>query len=194
MIAVIDSGGANLSSIVFAFKRLEATIEVTSDPEFIRNAEKVILPGVGAAGSVMAALETKNLVDCIRSLTQPVLGICLGMQILFDVSDEGPVPGLGLIDGRVQRIPFRSGLPVPHMGWNRVKSLRPSALLGEDEGAHFYFVHSFAVPMGPSVSAVADYGVRLPAIVERQNWFGVQFHPERSGPAGARVLKRFLDL
>ena len=195
MIAIVDSGGANLSSIQFALERLGAESAITRDPDVIERAEKVILPGVGAAGSVMRSLRAGGLVDCVRELGQPVLGICLGMQILFARSEEDAADCLGLLDGTVSAIARRPGFPVPHMGWNRVHATSPCRLLpAEDEGAHFYFVHSFAAPPGPPVCAVTDYGGPVAAVLEWKNWHGVQFHPERSGAAGARLLERFIRL
>lgn len=194
MIAIVDSGGANLASLRFAFERLGVGAEVTADPKRIQSSSHVILPGVAAAGAVMASLREKGLVDLLRGLRQPTLGICLGMQILFEGSDEGDVSCLGLLPGRVRALSAEPGFPVPHMGWNRVRATPSCRLLGEDDGASFYFVHSFVAPPGPWVAASAAYGGDVPSIVEHQNFLGVQFHPEKSGPAGARLLRRFLEL
>lgn len=203
MIAIVDSGGANLASLRFAFERLGVLAEVTADLRRIQASSHVILPGVAAAGAVMTSLREKHLVEALRGLRQPTLGICLGMQILFEGSDEGDVSCLGILPGRVRALSAKPGFPVPHMGWNRVHATAPVAagagasprsLLGDDDGASFYFVHSFAAPPGPWVAASATYGDEVPSIVEHQNFFGVQFHPEKSGPAGARLLRRFLEL
>lgn len=192
MIAVVDTGGANLASVLNALARLGAKAEVTADPFQVRAAGRVILPGVGAAPEAAARL-TGELGAAVRGLTVPVLGICLGMQLFFEESEEGPARGLGFLPGTVKRL-SPVGLAVPHMGWNAVaRTGGENALLdGVPDGTHFYFVHSYAAPMGPWVEAVCGYGGPVPAVVRRDNFHGVQFHPERSGPAGARVLKNFL--
>lgn len=192
-ITVIDSGGANLSSVLFALERLGAKATLTADREVIRSSPKLILPGVGAAGAVMRNLENKGLLPTLRALRQPVLGICLGMQIMFERSEEGDVECLGVIPGTVTRIPARPDHPVPHMGWNRVEAVAECPLIGGSSD-YFYFVHSYMAPRGAAVRGVADYGGPIPAVVQKDNWLGVQFHPERSGTAGARLLQRFLTL
>jgi glutamine amidotransferase len=198
MITVIDSGGANLSSVLFALDRLGVKNRLSRDPEVIRRSEKLILPGVGAAGSVMGNLRALGLVDSLRALKQPVLGICLGMQILYERSEEGDVECLGVIPGTVKKLVPGPGLTVPHMGWNEVRCLPGRAdcplFPAEVSSESFYFVHSFVAPAGNAVQAVAIQGVEIPAIVQSGNWFGVQFHPERSGAAGARLLARFAGL
>lgn len=194
MIAVVDTGGANLASVLNALARLGETGEVTADPARVRAAERVILPGVGAAPEAAARLKGA-LGDAVRGLTAPVLGICLGMQLFFEDSEEGPARGLGLLPGTVKRL-APAGLAVPHMGWNSIRRTGgENALLdGVPDGTHFYFVHSYAAPTGPWVEAACDYGGPVPAVIMKDNYHGVQFHPERSGPAGARVLKNFLAL
>ena len=194
-VVIIDSGGANLASLRFALERLGARSLVSVDPQVITAAPRVLLPGVGAAADAMARLGAAGLVATIRSLTQPLLGICLGMQLLYAHTDEGDIAGLGLVAGSVRRIPHATGRAVPHMGWNTCHALRPDALLtglGADE--YFYFVHSYAAPVSAATSATTDYGSPLAAVVQRDNFRGVQFHPERSGPAGARVLRNFLGM
>ncbi len=192
-IAIIDSGGANLASLQFALRRLGAEGCVTSDPAKIRGAERVILPGVGSAGAAMARLRAARLEACIASLTQPLLGICLGMQLLYEASDEGNETCLGLIPGRVRRIPPRDGLPVPHMGWNQLEPRSSDPLLaGIEANNYVYFVHSYAAEPGPQTVATTDYGMALTAVVRHANFCGTQFHPERSGPVGARLLANFL--
>jgi glutamine amidotransferase len=194
VIAIVDTGGANLASVVNALERLGAAAEVTGDPARVRAADAVILPGVGAAPEAAARLAAGGLGDAVRGLTVPVLGICLGMQLFFDDSEEGPARGLGLLPGTVGRMAPK-GLTVPHMGWNAVTRTKENPLLeGIDDGSHFYFVHSYAAPAGPWVDAACDYGGPVPAVVSKDNFLGVQFHPERSGAAGARVLKNFLSL
>jgi len=193
LIAVVDTGGANLASVINALARLGASAEVTADPARVRAAERVILPGVGAAPEAAARL-AGGLGEAVRGLSVPVLGICLGMQLFFEESEEGPARGLGLLPGAVRRM-APAGLTVPHMGWNAVARKGGGALLdGLPDGTHFYFVHSYAAPMGPWVEAACDYGGPVPAVVRKNNFHGVQFHPERSGPAGAVVLKNFLAL
>lgn len=194
-LVIVDSGGANLSSVRFALERLGVAGELTADPAAIAAAERVILPGVGSAAEGMKRLQGRGLVDCVRSLRQPVLGICLGMQLLFDESEEGPTPTLGLLPGRVSLLPDSPGIAVPHMGWNTVDPMRGSPLLeGIGRDARFYFVHSYAAPVSDDTTATAEHGRRFAAMVRRGNFHGVQFHPERSGEPGARLLRNFLEM
>jgi imidazole glycerol-phosphate synthase subunit HisH len=193
---IVDSGGANISSLRFALGRLGCMAPLTADPALIREASHVFLPGVGAANDVMTRLEGSGLAELVRALRQPVLGICLGMQLLFDASDEdGGRNCLGLVPGRATRIQAGPDRPVPHMGWNLTSLATGAPLLaGLPDAAHFYYVHSYAVPPGPNTVAVADYGEEFTAVVSHGNFHGTQFHPERSGPAGARLLANFLAL
>ncbi len=194
-VVIINSGGANLASLRFALERLGARSEVSADPHVVSAAPRLLLPGVGAAADAMARLRAAGLIDAIRALQQPLLGICLGMQLLYERSEEGAAPCLGLLEGEVQRISPAAGRPVPHMGWNTCKLQRPDPLLaGLGDGDHFYFLHSYAAPATERSSATVDYGAPLCAVSARGNFHGVQFHPERSGPAGARVLRNFLEL
>ena len=197
MIAIIDSGGANIASVRFALERLGVDSVLTADPAVILAAKRVILPGVGAAPVAMAQLARAGLVECIRSLTQPVLGICLGMQLLFERSEEGDTPLLGLVGGTCGAFDHGMGLTVPPMGWNRLLpqgELRHPLLSGVEDGAHVYFVHSYAAPVSADTVASCSYGVDFTALVARGNFMGAQFHPERSGPVGARILGNFLAL
>ena len=197
MIAIIDSGGANIASVRFALERLGVDGQLTADPAVIAAAERVILPGVGAAPAAMAQLDRAGLVGCIRGLTQPVLGICLGMQLLFGRSEEGNTPLLGLIDGTCRAFDPAGGLTVPHMGWNRLVPSGEAAhplLDGVAAGSHVYFVHSYAAPVSADTVACCSYGVDFTALVARGNFMGAQFHPERSGPVGAAILGNFLKL
>ena len=197
MIAIIDSGGANIASVRFALERLGVDSVLTADPAVISAAERVILPGVGAAPVAMAQLARAGLVECIRGLTQPVLGICLGMQLLFDRSEEGDTPLLGLVGGTCGAFDPGMGLTVPHMGWNRLLPQgegRHLLLSGVEDGAYVYFVHSYAAPVSADTAASCSYGVDFTALVARGNFMGAQFHPERSGPVGARILGNFLAL
>lgn len=194
MLAIVDSGGANIASVRFALERLGVRSELTADPAVIRSAERVILPGVGSAVEGMKRLRAKGLVDCVRGLTQPVLGVCLGMQLLFENSAEGPTETLGLIPGTVALLPDLPGITVPHMGWNTILTGREDGLLhGIGPDARFYFVHSYAAPVNDFTVASCDHGTPFTAIVQRGNFSGVQFHPERSGAAGARLLKNFVE-
>ena len=195
MLAIVDSGGANIASVRFALERLGVAGELTVDPAVIRSAERVILPGVGSAPEGMKRLRARGLVDCVRGLKQPVLGICLGMQLLFEASEEGNTPSLGLIPGRVALLPESTGVTVPHMGWNTLDVRRASPLLeGVDATTRFYFVHSFAGPVNEFTLAGCTHGAIFAAVVRRGNFWGVQFHPERSGAAGARLLRNFLEM
>lgn len=195
MLAIVDSGGANIASVRFALERLGVRGELTADPAVIRAAERVILPGVGAAPEGMKRLQARGLVDCVRGLRQPVLGICLGLQLLFESSAEGETPSLGLIPGRVTLLPESPGITVPHMGWNNLALRRPSPLLrGFDAATRFYFVHSFAGPVNEHTVASCEHGTAFAAVVQRDNFSGVQFHPERSGAAGAQLLRNFLEM
>lgn len=194
-VVIIGSSGANLASLAFALERLDVSAPVTQSPERIVAAERVILPGVGAAAVAMARLRAVGLDQVIPTLKQPVLGICLGMQLLFESSAEGPAECLGIIPGTVERLPERAELPVPHMGWNELEELEPTPLFrGVEPGAYAYFVHSYAVPVGPATLATANYGAPFSAAVGHGNFFGTQFHPERSSTVGARILANFLEL
>lgn len=194
-VAIVANGGANIASLRYALDRLGATSELTSDAGVLRRARRVILPGVGAAGDAMERLRALQLVDVIPTLTQPVLGICLGMQLLFEASDEDDTTCLGLFPARVTRFVAQEGLPVPHMGWNRVEVRSPSPLLrGLEDAPHLYFVHSYAAPVGPWTVAVTGYGTEFSSVVQLRNFHGAQCHPERSSQAGRRLLANFLEL
>jgi glutamine amidotransferase len=192
---VIDSGGANLASVLFALERLNAPATVTTNPEDVKSAKRVILPGVGAAADVMKRLRAAGLVEVLPTLKQPVFGICVGMQVLFRSSEEGPVDCLGIIPDTVRKLKAAPGLPVPHMGWNTLVTLRDDPLLeGITSSDYVYFVHSYAAPVSDVTLARTDYGTPVSAVVRRGNFWGAQFHPERSSIAGSRVLANFLRL
>jgi len=194
-VVIIASGGANIASLQFALQRLGTTSAVSANARKIRGASHVILPGVGAAAHAMSLLRQQNLESLIISLKQPVLGICLGMQLLFEASEEGEAQCLGIIPGRAARLPGDPAHPVPHMGWNTLNFERPAALLdGLKQNDYAYFVHSYALPLGPATIASSDYTLPFSACVRWRNFSGVQFHPERSAKVGARLLQNFLRL
>ena len=189
-LVIVDLGCGNIGSVRLAFGRFGLDPAVTSDAETIATADKVIMPGVGAAGFAMERIDALGLRDTLTSLRQPALGICLGMQLLFEGSDEEDTACLGLIHGRARLLDSAPGRPVPHMGWSRV-NVR-DATIGLNDGDYLYFAHSYACDEGPAAVATADYGRALAAAVRQGNWLGAQFHPERSGEAGARFLESFL--
>lgn len=194
-VVVVDSGGANLASVGAAFERAGATVRVSADPDAIRSADRVVLPGVGAAGPAMARVRALGLEQVLAGLAQPVLGICVGMQLLYERSDEGDTPCLGVLPGRVARLPRAAGVRVPHIGWNRVLARDDAPLcagLGDD--AYAYFVHGYAAPADARAVASCRHGAAFAAAVSHRNYHGVQFHPERSGAVGARVLANWLAL
>lgn len=196
MIAVVDSGVANLTSVMAALGRIGIEAEVTSDPARIKKAARVILPGVGAAGAAMTHLKNKGLVEILCTLTKPVLGICLGMQLLFACSQEGkePVECLGVFPGDVRALQPTPQTPVPHMGWNQIMPVKADnpLLRGVEGGSYVYFVHSYAAPVGDTTIATTDYNGQFAAMTARGNFFGCQFHPERSGVVGSRILENFM--
>jgi len=194
-VTIIDGGGANIASLQFALERLGATSELTIDPARIRAADRIILPGVGAAADAMQRLEQAGLHKLIPELTQPFLGICLGMQLLYESSAEADTRCLSIIEGGAKLFESAPDRPVPHMGWNQLEKLRDAPLLhGIAEGSYFYFVHSYAVSVLPTTIASATYGHPFTAVVGMNNFWGTQFHPERSGEHGARLLRNFLQL
>jgi glutamine amidotransferase len=192
---MIGCCGANLASLKFAFARIGCEIEVSDDPKRLASASHVVLPGVGAAKDAMARLAERELTAFLPTLTVPVLGICLGMQLLFRRSEEEDASCLGIIDADVTRLPDAAGLPIPQMGWNRVNFRGDSALTRDmDSGDYAYFVHSYAAPIGQFTRGVTEYGQAFSSIVEQDNFFGTQFHPERSSAMGARILENFLRI
>jgi imidazole glycerol-phosphate synthase subunit HisH len=195
-LAIIDSGGANIASLRYAIERLGIESTLTTDPKVLHAASHVILPGVGAAADCMTRLQNAGLTDTIRELRQPLLGICVGMQLLFEASEEGDVSCLGLLPGRVRRFLGSDDLPVPHMGWNQIDVRRASPLLQDlAAGDYLYFVHSYAAPVIEDLTlASTRYGDEFSAVVQRANVYGAQFHPERSAQAGSTLLRNFLKL
>ena len=194
-VALVDCGGANIASLRFALERLGVDARFTQAPGEIEQADRVILPGVGAAGAGMRRLESAGLADLVPRLTQPVLGICLGMQLLYEVSSENDTPCLGVIPGQVDLLEASPEHTIPHMGWNQVQRRAESRLFDEiPDGSWFYFVHSYAAPPGEYCVADTEHGRRFASVVNKDNFFGVQFHPERSGQHGQRLLKNFVEL
>jgi glutamine amidotransferase len=194
-VALLAYGAGNLASVRFALERLGAHVRPVSTAAGIAEAERLILPGVGQAGYAMGRLAALGLVEPIRAFERPLLGICLGQQLLFETSEEGETPLLGLLPGRVGRLEPGDSLTVPHMGWSRLSIRRPDPLLdGVVDGDWAYFVHGYVCPDGPATLASADYGGPVPAVVRSNNRWGCQFHPERSASAGARILKNFMEL
>jgi len=193
-VAVVKLGVGNTASVLFALERLGVRAELTDDPARVADAARVILPGVGAAAYAARVLRDRGLDEVLRRFQRPLLGICLGQQLLFERSEEGDARGLGLLSGDVAALPNSRAWPSPHMGWSRLSECQPHPLLEGVAGAYMYFVHSFACPVDEHTIASAEYGRPFAAAVARGNVFGCQFHPERSGAAGARVLANFMAL
>ena len=192
-VALIDAGGANLGSVRYALERLGVDARLVRDADGLHGAQRVILPGVGAAKPAMDLLRQRGLDVALRALDAPLLGICLGMQLLFDASEEGDVACLGLLPGTVRRMHGSAGLRVPHMGWNTLEAVRESALLdGIEKPAHAYFVHGYAAPVTDDCIASSTHGEPFAACVERGRIAGMQFHPERSADVGSKLLANFL--
>lgn len=196
-VAVVDSGGANIASVLFALERLDADARLTRDRAEIEAADRVVLPGVGAAAPAMARLHELDLVDTVRAVTAPLLGVCLGMQLLYERSEEGVGDDgtelLGLLPGTVAHIPATARDRVPHMGWNRLLIRRADALTRDvHDGEHAYFVHSYAAPVTEDTIASVRHAGDWTAVVGRGHLRGMQFHPERSASLGARMLHNFL--
>lgn len=194
-VAIIDSGGANIASLLYGFQRLGKEAALTRDAHVIRSARRVVLPGVGAARDAMERLRDAGLVDVIRGLTQPVLGICLGMQLLAEGSEEDNVDCLGIIPGIATRLPAATDCPVPNMGWCPLDRVQPHDILhGIANGEYFYFLHSYALPVTRLTLATARHNNAFSAVVGKDNFVAAQFHPERSSSAGARLLGNFLGI
>ena len=191
-LALIDLDYGNVESVRLGFARLGVEAERTRDPDIIARAERVVLPGVGNAGYAMERLVAAGLDDTLRRRTGPTLGVCVGMQLMFESSEEADRPLLGILPGRVRQLDSAPDRPVPHMGWTRLELVKPA--LGVADGDHVYFAHSFACPSSAADAACATYGRQFPAIVREGAFWGAQFHPERSSEAGANFLKAFLTL
>ena len=189
-LAIVDLAYGNIGSIQLAFERFGVRPELTANPQSIASADRVVLPGVGAAGYAMQRIDELGLREVLTSLEQPALGICLGMQLLFERSEEADTICLGIIPGAVRALEPEPDRPVPHMGWSRLEVRDPE--IGLKSGDYVYFANGFAADPGEATVASADYGREIPAVVRRGNWLGAQFHPERSSQAGAEFLKAFL--
>lgn len=195
MIAVIDYEMGNLRSVGNALDRLGAEWKLTADHDEIRRASKVLLPGVGNDAEAMARLRDRDLCQLIRDLRRPVLGICVGMQVMCRHSEEGDVDCLGIFDAKVRRFPDEDGLKVPHAGWNRINNLDSKLLKGIERGAYVYYVHSYYAPLCPDTIATTRYGSTMfSAALKYENFYGTQFHPEKSGDVGEKILENFLAL
>ena len=193
-VVLVDAGGSNIGSVRYALQRLGVDAELTGDAATIRAADRVILPGVGAAAVCMARLRELDLVDVLRTLNRPLLGVCVGVQLLFAHSEEDDTPCLGLLPGRVRKLHAAPGIRVPHMGWNTLQRRRAGSLVGGiADGDHAYFVHSYAAAVDDDCLCSSEHGQRFAAVVQRGSVAGAQFHPERSGAVGARLLKNFIE-
>ncbi|HEY0861164.1 MAG TPA: imidazole glycerol phosphate synthase subunit HisH [Pseudoxanthomonas sp.] len=193
-VVLVDAGGSNIGSVRYALQRLGVDAELTGDAATIRAADRVILPGVGAAAVCMARLRDLDLVEVLRTLDRPLLGVCVGVQLLFAHSEEEDTPCLGLLPGSVRKLRAAPGIRVPHMGWNTLQRRRGGSLVeGIADGDHAYFVHSYAAAVDDDCLCSSEHGQRFAAVVQRGNVAGAQFHPERSGAVGARLLKNFIE-
>lgn len=193
-IAILKYNAGNIFSVDYALRRLGIEPVVTDDETLLRNADRVIFPGVGEAETTMKYLHEKGLDELIRSLTQPVLGICLGMQLLCRYSEEGNVNGLGIFDVDVKRfVPQSSADKIPHMGWNTLENVRSSLFEGFDKEEFVYFVHSYYVPVNEATAATTHYIHPFSAALQKNNFFATQFHPEKSGAVGERIIQNFLN-
>lgn len=191
-IVIINYGAGNIQSIKFAIKRLGHTAILSNDVEEIRNADRVIFPGVGEASSAMAKLWESGLHDLIPSLKQPVLGICLGMQLMCNASEEGGTKGLGIFDVNVLK--FGTTVKVPQIGWNQITNLKSQLFKGINEKEHIYLVHSFYAPVCAETIAECEYGSRYSAALQKDNFYATQFHPEKSSTVGENILFNFLKM
>jgi glutamine amidotransferase len=195
-LAIIDTGCANIFSVESALSRLGVDYVLAGSPEAAGAAERLILPGVGAAGPAMARLNLSGWASSLKTESRPVLGICLGLQLLFERSAEGGVETLGIVPGDVEAMTAPRGGVLPHMGWNKLSLERADDPLVADvpDGSHVYFVHGFAAPVGSATLAATDYGSSFSAMIRHGNFMGCQFHPERSGAVGSRILRNFAEL
>ena len=191
-IAIIKYNAGNIKSVSNALNRLEVEHSITDNPDEIRAADKVIFPGVGEASTTMDYLKSKNLDLLIRELKQPVLGICLGMQLMCKYSEEGDTPCLGIFDLPVKK--FAVDLKIPHMGWNSLEQVKTPLFDKTHDGQYVYFVHSYYVPVAEESAAITQYGIPFSAALQKGNFFATQFHPEKSGSIGEKILRNFLKI
>lgn len=191
-LAIIDYGAGNVKSIQFAFKRLGVTAELSTDVEFIKKADKVIFPGVGEASSAMRKLKENHLNELIPELQQPVLGICLGMQLLCKTTEEGSTNGFGIFDVNIKQ--FSSKVKVPQIGWNTISNLQGALFKDVKDMEYMYLVHSYYAEQCSDMIATTNYEVNYASALQKDNFYGVQFHPEKSSSAGEQILKNFLEL
>ena len=194
MLTLVDYNAGNVTSLLYALKRLGAEVQVSSDPDVLGKASKIIFPGQGAAGAGMDVLKDRGLVEVLQKTRVPFLGICLGMQLLFESSEEDESKGLALVPGRVNRFENKN-FKVPHMGWNLVKYSGELPLFkGIPDESFFYFANSYKAPLGEATQGVTFYGEPFSSVIQKNNLFGVQFHPEKSGEMGLKLLSNFLAL
>lgn len=191
-ISIVKYNAGNIKSVSNALNRLSISHSITDDHDEIRKADKVIFPGVGEASTTMEHLKTHGLDALIRELKQPVLGICLGMQLMCRHSEEGDTPCLGIFDLPVQK--FVIDLKIPHMGWNSLHEVKGPLFNDHLQGQYVYFVHSYYIPLARETAAVSHYGTSFSAAVQKDNFYATQFHPEKSGDAGQKILENFLKL
>jgi len=191
-VAIVKYNAGNIRSVDFALKRLGVEASITDNHEVLSGADKVIFPGVGEASTTMKYLKERELDSLLRNLKQPVLGICLGLQLMCTASEEGDTECIGIFDLKVRK--FEPILKVPHMGWNSLENVSGKLFSPEAEGSFVYFVHSYYAALGKNTSAVTQYSSPFSAAIERDNFYATQFHPEKSGPVGEKILKNFLEL
>ncbi|CDN31574.1 Imidazole glycerol phosphate synthase amidotransferase subunit [Mucinivorans hirudinis] len=194
MITIVDYDTGNLRSVENALRKLGAQYRLSSSAQEISVAEKILLPGVGEAATAMEKLRERSLAEVIRGATQPVLGICLGMQLLCSHSEEGDSECLGIFPNRVRRLTAAAGIKIPHMGWNRISSLKTKLMTGVAEGDYVYYVHSYAADINGFTIATTNHGTDFSGALGRDNFFGCQFHPEKSGGVGERIFSNFLKI
>lgn len=192
-LAVIKYNAGNITSVEFAFKRIGINIHITDDPETISSADKVLFPGVGEASTAMNYLKRNNLDRVITDLKQPVLGICLGMQLMCDYSEEGETPCLGIFNKKVKHFGSNE-LKVPQIGWNNIFDLKSDLFKGIKNDSFVYFVHGYYAELGENTIATTDYILKYSSALHKNNFYGVQFHPEKSGDVGEQILKNFIEL
>jgi glutamine amidotransferase len=195
-ITVVEYNSGNVQSVLFALKRLGVSAEVTKDPKKISTSDKVIFPGVGEAGSTMRFLRSKGLDKIIPAIKQPLLGICLGLQLLFKSSEENSTECLGVFDGQVKKFTSEKGrrFKIPHIGWNNIYNLKSDLFKDIPENSQVYFVHSYFAPLSAQTTAVCSYASDFSAAITLENFYALQFHPEKSGETGEQILKNFLQL